>query len=487
MRQLEHFAPANKKTKVTFVEPALIYGNTKVFPRHPPQYAAYAAALLEQKGFYATIIDAFMDRLSENETIEKTVNSSPDVVLILPFDYTRETPVEISQNLASNLRSGIPGALIGMAGSMSEDFLKESILPASAFDFAIVGEYELPILDIAQALSKGQPIDSVFGMLFRKNGGTTFTGPAKMIEDLDDLPFPAWHLIDFQKYVFIPHRYRYSPFYPLLASRGCPFACRTCKEARLAKITHFRLRSVANVIEEIRFAKKVYGAKEIQFSDATFGLQREWVLKLCEAMVQENLNIPWSALCRVDTVDLQMLKAMAKAGCWNILYGIESGNRTTLELIKKGFSVEQAQRAVLATKQAGIETTGSFILGLPNEGRKEVMQTIRFAIELDLDYAQFFLLKEIGQSNDLSKWGRFTENWDFGAFDFRGPVFISDRLSGLKELKELQKLAYRKFYFRWRFVWRKAKEFLRPGQAKRIFSGALIALKAAFGQTGDSR
>ena len=197
-------------------------------------------------------------------------------------------------------------------------------------------------------------------------------------------------------------------------------------------------------------------------------------------MIRENLNIPWTALSRVDQIDSEMLQSMAKAGCWNVLYGIESGNPETLDKIEKGFTVEQAKKAVAATKQAGIETTGSFILGLPNEGRSEVLNTIRFAIDLDLDYAQFFLLKQIGQSSDLSEHGKFTEDWDFGAFDFRGPVFISNKIGSLEELKELQKLAYRRFYFRPRFLWGKIGELARPGQGKRLFAGARVAFRAAF-------
>jgi len=468
------------KYKVVFLEPPLSYGHNHIFPRHPPHYAAYAAALVEKNGFDASIIDAFMKGYSRSETISAIKESKPDVIVILPFDYTRETPIDISMDLAHELRKKLPKAKIGLAGSMDSDFLKGAMLKSKDFDFAIIGEYEIPCVELAKAIESGCPVSDAPGLLIRKGQDIVQTGPQKFIKDLDALPFPAWHLFSLEDYTFIPHRYRFSPFYPLLAGRGCPFACLTCKEARQSKITNFRIRSVPNVMEEIRFAVGRYGAKEIQFSDATFGLKREWVFELCDALESEGLDIPWSALTRVDVMDPEMLNRMAKAGCWNLLYGIESGNQRILDIIKKGFSLEHATRTILATKEAGILTTGSFILGLPGETKKDVLNTIDFALNLDIDYAQFFLLKHIGQKSDLAHWGNFSKEWDISPYDFRGPVFIPKGLKSLDELKSHQKLAYRRFYFRWSFIKNKLWEIREPGQFKRLITGGKIALKAAF-------
>jgi radical SAM superfamily enzyme YgiQ (UPF0313 family) len=232
---------------------------------------------------------------------------------------------------------------------------------------------------------------------------------------------------------------------------------------------------------EIAAALDDHGAREIQFSDATFGLQRDWVFELCDAMRDAGVRVPWSAISRVDVLDADMLRRMGEAGCWNLLYGIESGNPETLARIGKGITLDSARRTVRATRAAGIASTGSYILGLPGEDAAAVRRTIEFARELDTDYAQFFLLKAIGQESDLRRWGRLTEEWDFAPYDFRGPVFIPAAIGSLGELKALQKRAYRRFYYRWSFIRRKLPELRVPGQFRRLAAGAWISLRVALG------
>ncbi len=465
--------------KILLLEPPLSYVHPTIFPRHPPHYAAYAAAVLEQAGFTCAIIDAFLERLTEDQLLERVEREQPDLVLIVPFDYTRETPEPITIGVADGLRKRLPGVPVGLAGSIDPAPFHTLLERCSAFDFALVGEYEQTSVAIARAYEQRAPLSSVSGVLWRNAGQVLFTGEAPPVENLDDLPFPAWHLTDFPRYSFIPHRFRHTPLYPLLASRGCPFACITCKEARVAKITNYRLRSVANVMAEIEYARRRWKAREIQFADATFGLDRDWVFALCDALDALPERIPWSAISRIDVVDREMLARMGRAGCWNVLYGVESGNQRSLDLIKKNYSLDVAASIIHATREAGMEATASFILGLPGETRADVLRTIDFAVTLDPDYAQFFLLKHIGQAADLTPWGRLEPEWDISPYDFRGPTFVPFGIRDVAELKEMQRMAYRRFYFRWSFVRRKLPELLRPGQLRRLLSGAGIALKAS--------
>jgi radical SAM superfamily enzyme YgiQ (UPF0313 family) len=468
--------------KVLFLEPPLSYRHPRIFPRHPPHYAAYAAALLEKNGHAAAILDAFMEHLTEEETVARAARERPDAVAVLPFDYTRETPMEIARPIAARLRGALPGVPIGLAGSMDEGFLRAALADGDAFDFAVVGEDERPFVDVAAALARGEAWRGVPGLLVRTEGGIASTGPGRFVDDLDALPFPAWRLVDLRRYTFIPHRFRHAPFHPILASRGCPFGCLTCKEARVAKITRFRVRSVGNVMAEVRAAVRDHGAREIQFSDATFGLKRDWVFDLCDAFEREGPRVPWSAISRVDVLDAEMLRRMGAAGCWNLLYGIESGNAETLARIGKGITLDRARETVRATRDAGIACTGSYILGLPGEDRAAVLRTIEFARGLGTDYAQFFLLKAIGQESDLARWGRLTDEWDYAPYDFRGPIFVPSAFAGVGELKALQSRAYRRFYFRWPVLRRALRELFVPGQARRLAAGAWIAARVALGR-----
>ena len=465
---------------VVFLEPPLDDEVDGIYPRHPPHYAAYAGAMLEREGIGAAIVDAFHEGLKSPQAAQRVVDLRPDVVVILPFDYTRETPVAMSLGIAERLRRALPDAWIGMAGTMDEDYMRQAMAASGDLDFAIFGEYELPIVEVALARRDGGALSAIQSLALRGEDGAVYTtGPGRMVRDMDELPFPAWHLVDFPSYVYVPHRYRYSPFYPMLASRGCPFECVTCGEAVVSKIRRYRQRSVDDVIGEIRHAVTNYGAREIQFSDPTFGLDRRWAHALCDRLISEGLDIPWSALTRVDTVRPDLLEHMAAAGCWNILYGIETGSADVLKLIKKGTTLDQARETIAATKAVGIEVTASFLLGLPGEREEHLQRTIDFAIELDPDYAQFFLLKSIGQKSDLSAWGAFTEEWDLERYDFRGPVYVPHGFSGVAALKRWQQRAYRRFYLRPSYLGRMLPRLIRQGQAKRMVLGGMIALRAA--------
>ncbi|MFH1465404.1 MAG: radical SAM protein [Pseudomonadota bacterium] len=464
--------------RVLFLEPPLDVRPTGIFPRHPPHHALYAAAVLRDAGHVVMVLDAFVEDLSAIGAAARAIALAPELVLIVPYDYTRETPPEVGQGIATTLRAALPGVRIGLAGSVDADHFRRQLLACPALEFATVGEYERSLLAVADR--GGEGLDGIPGLLLRAPEGIVHTAPAEVVEDLDSLPWPAWDLVDFPRYTFVPHRYKHAPFYPLLASRGCPFGCLCCKEAKWSKITRFRLRSVSDVLAEIRHARERWGAREIQFSDATFGLRRDWVFELCDALEREHPGLPWTALTRVDLMSPELLQAMARAGCWNLLYGVESANQRALDIVHKRIDLGTVRSTFAATQAAGIQTTASFILGLPGEDHADVLRTIAFALELDPDFAQFFVLKYFSDDGALDAWGRVDPTWDLAPYDFRGPVFVPSAFSGPDELHALQRLAYRRFYLRPRVLARRLPELLEPGQigrylhAGRILAGTLL-------------
>jgi radical SAM superfamily enzyme YgiQ (UPF0313 family) len=461
--------------RIVFLEPPLDLRPRGIFPRHPPQYALTAAAVLRQAGHDVALVDAFHEDLSLEESVRKVLSLAPGMLVIVPYDYTRETHPRVTEELAHRIAARRPDLCLGLAGSVDEAHFRRRMDAAPELAFACIGEYENTLLSLA---AHGAPSDAVPGLLVRRADSIVATGPADVPQDLDALPYPAWDLVDFARYIYVPHRFRRTPMYPLLAGRGCPFACLCCKEAKYARITRYRLRSVESVMAEIRHAVTTWGAREIQFSDATFGLRKRWVLELCEAMQESGLGLSWSAITRVDVVDAPMLGAMKKAGCWNLLYGVESANQHALDLVKKRIDVDRAMAALRWTREAGIESTASFILGLPGEDTADILRTIRFAARLDPDYAQFFLLKYYGDDSALDEWGRVEESWDFSPHDFRGPIFVSNRIASVAELKRLQRLAYATFYLRPRFVGRHLRHLASPGQWSRYAQGLKTLLGA---------
>jgi radical SAM superfamily enzyme YgiQ (UPF0313 family) len=213
-------------------------------------------------------------------------------------------------------------------------------------------------------------------------------GPRPLIQNLDALPFPARDLLPMDKYIPLPNQYKRKPVANLMALRGCPYQCTFCS-ANAVFGCSLRMRSAQRVYDEIKQLVDTYGIREISFWDDTLTVNKKWLHELCDLIISNHLDITWSCYARVNTVDLDLLKKMKKAGCWNIFYGIESGNQELLDRIKKGITLDQIRNAVKLTKKAGIEVRGSFMIALPGETPEMAHKTIDFAIELDPDYAQF--------------------------------------------------------------------------------------------------
>lgn len=149
------------------------------------------------------------------------------------------------------------------------------------------------------------------------------------------------------------------------------------------------MRSVANIFEEIDELVAQYGIKEIRFFDDTFTLDKQRVYDICDEFEKRHPRLSWTCLTKAACVDAPLLKRMRKAGCWQVLYGFESGDDRMLKLLKKGNTVEMNKRAIRLTQEAGLEVRGDFIVGTPGETWESLEKTVRFAIDMKLDYAHF--------------------------------------------------------------------------------------------------
>lgn len=466
--------------KLLLVEPPLALHKTGIFPRNPPHYALFAATVARQAGAQVAILDAFVENLTAGQTLARMAREAPDVVVFVQFDYVRETPPQVYQWLARGMARLRPEAALGLAGAVDPDYLRGQLRQTPQLQFAFVGEYELALREL---VSRGAAaLEGIGGLLVRRGDELLDTGPAEVVQDLDTLPFPDWEMVDLSRYTVVPHRFKQTPMYPLLASRGCPFGCRCCSEAMYAKISRFRIRSVADVMEEVRWAVRRYGAREIQFGEPVFGLKKQWAHELCEAMESQSPRLSWSAVTRVDLVDGELLRQMSRAGCWNVLYGVESANQRSLELVNKRLDPARVHAAVQGTREAGMEVTASFIIGLPGEDRHSVLRTIDLALELDPDYVQFFIFKYFGVDGALDRYGTVDPRWDLAPFDFRGPIFVPHAFAGVHELRQLQRLAYRRFYLRGGYLLRRVAEAARsPSQLRRYLAGLRTMVRVGYG------
>lgn len=338
----------------------------------------YAAATLEDAGATVFFLDAHAEGLGLSQTVTKLEQFRPDFVA-----YTITTYLFFqSLDWIEAIKKACPVPVI--VGGVHMSIYPSETMSYQALDYAVTGEAEISLIPLIRAIVDKTPLEAIPGIAFRREDGSVQVTPnAPALAQVDDAPFPARHLLDNTRYYsFIS---QYQNFSALITSRGCPYKCIFCEQG--AK--QFRGRSAQNVVDEIEAGMKEQGILEYDFFDSSFTINRHRVHAICEEIGRRGLKIYWSARTRADCVDKDMLRAMAKAGCMRIYYGIESGNEAILRTLLKESDLEQIKQAIKDTKNVGINTFGYFMVGNPGETRETVEQTIRFATDLDLDYAQF--------------------------------------------------------------------------------------------------
>ena len=231
-----------------------------------------------------------------------------------------------------------------------------------------------------------------------------------------------------------------------------------------------------------------YPSVEFSFQDPVFGLNKPWALEFCARLRSELPPVLWGAITRADLCSPDLLKAMAEAGCYNILAGLESANEQTLRSLKKfNITNQTARDFVRMAHQNGIEVTTSFMIGLPSETREDIRKTVDFAIALDPDYAQFIVHKHFADTRPFDTQGTYEDEWDFTPQDMLGPVFVPHTFSSAAELRQEQWRAYRRFYLRWSYVSKRLGDMIRPGQLERYLQAVPILARMAWNATRARR
>jgi anaerobic magnesium-protoporphyrin IX monomethyl ester cyclase len=224
------------------------------------------------------------------------------------------------------------------------------------------------------------------GLVWRHDGEIVINPDRPFIRSLDDLPLPRHDLLPLKKHRTPLVR---GPYAFVVTSRGCPGGCRFCiKHVSYGNTVRFR--SPEDVLAEIEQLVSL-GVRDIHMYADLFTLNRDHVMGICREILSRGLKVRWTCNSRVDFVDKEMLQAMARAGCWMISWGIESGDAEMLRRMHKGITTDQVEWALRSAKQAGIMNWGYFIIGLPGETEESIRRTIDFAKRLPLDLALFHI------------------------------------------------------------------------------------------------
>jgi len=430
-----------------------VYGNyksaAKVGNAYPPLGLCYLSAVLENKGHLTKIIDMEMESKNINDVFEEIENYKPDAIGI-----TVTTPIfHIVANVAESIKAKYPQMTIFVGGPHCSATLDESLKRSAYIDYAIYGEGERTIIEFINTLMGKKRPGEVAGLIFRdRKKNVIVNKPAKLIEDLDSLPFPAREKLDMEKYTWGVPGKGIVKFTTIMTSRGCPFNCIFCS-AHTIFGKRVRCRDIGLVLDEIEMLYNKHDIKHFAFIDDTLTLDHERIKKMCDGIKKRRLDITWEGWTRANTVNHEILKSMKEAGFTRISFGIESANKEISRLIRKQVPLESYAKAYSICKDLGIERRASIILGNPGETRETAMETLRFAKGLK-DCDQIYI--------NIATPYPSTELYDMAKKGMHGLRLLSDDYSDYKrygnsvlevndlkaeDLVKLQKKGFRMFYF----------------------------------------
>jgi anaerobic magnesium-protoporphyrin IX monomethyl ester cyclase len=353
----------------------------KVVSCLPSLGLGYVAASLEKAGVGVRILDLNIDRIASGELAVYLKNLEPRPLWC--GITSAATTLYAAFDIAGICKKAFPEAKTVMGG-VQPTVTPDLVLANDAVDYVVRGEGETAMVELA----KGNPVETILGLSFKHEGRITHNPDRPPIEDLNAIPFPAYHLFDIRKYHPPEALFRRLPAINLITARGCPFRCTYCATQTIWP-GKLRLRSIENVIEELRILTQRHGIREISFSDDTLVTMRPRIVQLCEDILKKKIDITWSCNAIVKFIDEDVLRLMKRAGCHHICYGIESADVQILKNINKNISLADAERAIRLTKKAGIACRASFMYGNPGETEESMRRTLDFALRTDPDFALF--------------------------------------------------------------------------------------------------
>ena len=404
------------------------------------------------------ILDLDVEPKDHGEKLARSIQDfKPDLVGI-----TATTPVFPSLLEIASAIKAMDRDILVAAGGVHVTTLPEEALASEAVDIVVVGEADFFFRDLVQAAEPTR----LKGAYFKKDGRIIFNGRSDLIDDLDRLPFPAWDLYDLKKYRASRLIERYSPGGLIETSRGCPFLCEFCNKRIFGQA--WRKKSVDRVLAEFQSMRET-GYRDIHIEDDGFTTDLERAKIICRKLIRAKVNMPWTLIngIRVDRADEELFGLLKEAGCYQVAFGIESGDDRVLQRIHKGITVAQIERAVALAAKAKLETLGFFLFGLSGETEESMKRTIELARRLPLTIAKFGITTPYPGTRlfeELESQGKILhKSWkDYLIHNDRRRIFVHADVSWDLIHKYYLK-AYREFYFRPKQFYRQFFSSLRDG------------------------
>ena len=450
-----------------------------------PMWLCYAAGLAEKNGFEVKIIDAPAKRIGLDAVLSSVKNFAPALTIV-----DTSTPSIYSDTDVAFKVKELTNSFIVLVGTHPSVMPEETLKINSSIEAVARREYEYTILELALLLKKGLPdregLKDIDGLSYRNGDAVIHNRDRQFLEDVDSLPFVSEvykkHL-DYRDYFYAHSRH---PIITLITGRGCPHHCVYCLYPQTFNGHKLRNRSIKNVIDEVEYCLKNFpDLKEIMFEDDTLTVNKKRAMEFAEEILRRGLKFKWSANSRAD-VDLETMQLLKRAGARLFCVGIESGDQSVLDAMKKRLTVSRIRQFFKDARKAGILIHGCFLVGNPGETKATLATTLDFAIELNPDTAQFFPIM-IYPGTEAYRWA--SENKYLTSEDYRkwlSPEGLHNCVisrPGLTnyELVEFCDKARQRFYTRPSYI---AKKFIQglanPHELKRLSKGAMTLSRHLF-------
>lgn len=435
---------------------------------HPLGILSVAAALREA-GHDVRVFDGGL--MTEDEIMPPLAAFGPGMVGM----YLTTFSWGAMNSLAERIHREMPGTHVAVGGPLASGW-KDRVLRESPHpDSVTVGEGEVTSDVLARTLEAGGDLAEVEGIAYRDDGVVRVNPRRPHIPDINVLPFPARDLIDLERYTPPLGTYERLPALYIYSSRGCNGRCIFCWQLN-AEGT-WRARSAEKVLAEIDHCFQTYKIKEIRFFDDNLVYDKERMHAILDGIIERDYDLSFYGSARADDVDPEIFHKMKKAKFWGILLGLESGVQKCLDAMGKATTVEQNRRAVEWAHQAGLKTVTPFIFGIPGETFEDGLKSIQFAIDIDSDVVNFHSLTPFPGAElyeHVEKYGTVaTEN--VLDYTFEGCAFVPYTMKR-EQIQELRALAFRKFYRRPRYMWKRLKAIRTWTDVKVLLAGGFAFL-----------
>jgi radical SAM superfamily enzyme YgiQ (UPF0313 family) len=407
----------------------------------------YVASVLEKAGHIVQYIDMRASNISLADF--ERLSSLGKYSNIDLFGITATTPlINTALKLSSIIKKHYPHSKI-IIGGVHASALPDEVLASKHVDIVVRGEGEYTFRDLAAGVKLGE----IKGISYKDKKGKIIHNPdTALIEKLDDLPLPAYHLMPMEKYYPSPGSYKRLPAMSLVVTRGCYGKCTFCNPITRGKV---RSRSARKIVDEIKYLQKKYGIKEIGFFDDLFTGDRDNVEEMCNLILQEKVDVTWSCFTRANFVEENLFAKMKKAGCHTVLFGVESGSQEILDRMKKGQTLLQIKKSVALCKKLGFEIRASYIFGAIGETEDTLKKTMDLALNLDTDHAIFTIMTpypgtEVWKEARIHNWP-LEKNYD---------LYIGETVTMMiptvskERIQQVYDSAYKKFYLRPKILFR---------------------------------